>query len=137
MAKYNQKLTPELQEKFCLALENGASIRGACGHAGIAEQTYYNWIKKADEAKTKTKYVKFKECVDKAKDKALFNFEQVIVSASTEHWQAAAWMLERRHPDMYGKKDKIEADLNHKGLSGLADAIRVSEEKHRREDEAK
>ena len=135
MARYNQKLTPELQEKFCEAIENGDSILGACGYVGIAEATYYNWIHKAEEAKTKTKYVKFKECVDKAKAKALHNFEQVIVSASIEHWQAAAWMLERRHPNLYGKREKIEADVNHKGLTGLADAIAMSKEKHRREDE--
>ena len=131
------KLTPELQENFCKAIENGDSILGACGYVGITERTYYNWMDRAAEAKGRTKFVKFKECVDKAKAKALHNFEQVITRASTEHWQAAAWMLERRHPNMYGKKDKIEADVTHKGLSGLADAIRVSEEKHRREDEAK
>lgn len=129
------KLTPELQEQFCKAIENGDSILGACGYVGISEQTYYNWINRAEEAKTKTKFVKFKECVDKAKAKALHNFEQVITNASMEHWQAAAWMLERRHPNLYGKKEKIEADVNHKGLSGLADAIKSSKEKHRREDE--
>lgn len=134
MAK--SKLTPELQEKFCDAIENGDSILGACGYVGIDESTYYKWMKKAEEAKGRTKFVKFKECVDKAKAKALHNFEQVITRASTEHWQAAAWMLERRHPNMYGKKDKIEADVTHKGLSGLADAISASKEKHRREDEA-
>lgn len=133
MAK--SKLTPQLQAEFCKALENGASILGACGHVGITEKTYYNWIHRAEEAKTRTKYVKFKECVETAKEKALFNFEQVIVSASMEHWQAAAWMLERRYPNMYGKREKIEADVTHKGLSGLADAIKSSEEKHRREDE--
>ena len=129
------KLTPELQEQFCKAIENGDSILGACGYVGISEQTYYNWINRAEEAKSKTKFVKFKECVDKAKAKALHNFEQVITNASMEHWQAAAWMLERRHPNLYGKKEKIEADVNHKGLSGLADAIKSSKEKHRREDE--
>ena len=65
------KLTPELQEQFCKAIENGDSILGACGYVGISEQTYYNWINRAEEAKTKTKFVKFKECVDKAKAKAL------------------------------------------------------------------
>ena len=130
------KLTPELQDKFCNAIENGDSILGACGYVGITERTYYNWIDRAENAKGRTKFVKFKEAVDKAKAKALHNYEQVITKASMEHWQAAAWMLERRHPDMYGKKDKIEADVTHKGLSGLADAITMSEEKHRREDEA-
>lgn len=130
------KLTPELQDEFCNAIENGDSILGACGYVGITERTYYNWIDRAENAKGRTKFVKFKEAVDKAKAKALHNFEQVITKASMEHWQAAAWMLERRHSDMYGKKDKIEADVTHKGLSGLADAITMSEEKHRREDEA-
>ena len=129
------KLTPELQEQFCKAIENGDSILGACGYVGISEQTYYNWINRAEEAKSKTKFVKFKECVDKAKAKALHNFEQVITNASMEHWQAAAWMLERRHPNLYGKREKIEADVNHKGLTGLADAIKSSKDKHRREDE--
>ena len=134
MAK--SKLTPELQEKFCEAIENGDSILGACGYVGIDESTYYKWLKQADEAKRRNKYVKFKECVDRAKAKALHNFEQVITSASMEHWQAAAWMLERRHPNLYGKREKIEADVNHKGLNGLADSIAMSKEKHRREDEA-
>ena len=129
------KLTPELQEKFCKAIENGDSILGACGYVGITERTYYNWMDRAAEAKTKTKFVKFKECVDKAKAKALHNFEQVITNASMEHWQAAAWMLERRHPNLYGKRENIEADVNHKGLTGLADAIKSSKDKHRREDE--
>ena len=33
MAK--SKLTPQLQAEFCKALENGASILGACGHVAI------------------------------------------------------------------------------------------------------
>ena len=33
------------------------------------------------------------------------------------------------------KREKIEADVNHNGLTGLADAIAKSKEKHRREDE--
>lgn len=130
------KLTPELQKEFCNAIENGSSILGACGYVGISEKTYYNWIERAEEAKTRTKFVKFKEAVDKAKAKALHNFEQVITRASLEHWQAAAWMLERRHPNLYGKREKIEAEVEHKGLTGLADAIKMSEEKHRREDDA-
>ncbi|MBP3226512.1 MAG: hypothetical protein J6M08_06285 [Methanobrevibacter sp.] len=130
------KLTPELQNDFCEAIENGDSILGACGYVGISEQTYYNWINRAEEAKSRTKFVKFKEAVDKAKAKALHNFEQVITRASMEQWQAAAWMLERRHPNLYGKREKIEAEVEHKGLTGLADAIQLSKDKHRREDEA-
>ena len=49
------KLTPELQEKFCKAIENGDSILGACGYVGITERTYYNWMDRAAEAKTRTK----------------------------------------------------------------------------------
>jgi hypothetical protein len=27
----------------------------------------------------------------------------LIEERAKEHWQAAAWMLERRHPDLFGK----------------------------------
>jgi hypothetical protein len=35
-----------------------------------------------------------------------------IMSAATDpkHWTAAAWMLERRHPDLFALKRQMEAD---------------------------
>ena len=135
MALYNRKLTDEVQAIIVNALKNGLSNAAAASLARISEPTFYNWYNKGAEAKS-GKMKDFHDAVDNARDVAQANYENVIASAANDGtWQAAAWWLERRRPQQYGKKEKIEADVNHKGLSGLADAIAKSKEKHRREDE--
>ena len=105
------KLTRPLCNEFCKAIENGASILAACGHVNIVESTYYRWYNKGRDAKRNTKFKKFYEAVEIAKNKALYNFEGRIVNeADNGTWTAAAWWLERRYPEIYGKKVKQEID---------------------------
>lgn len=107
MALYNRKLTDEVQEIIVKSLENGLAIKAACGRARISEQTFYNWYNKGAEAKS-GKYKNFHDAVDNAKNTAQSNFENIIASAANKGtWQAAAWWLERRRPEMYNKPDKV------------------------------
>ena len=107
MALYNRKLTDKVQDTIVKALENGMAIKSACGQARIAEQTYYNWYNKGAEKKS-GKYRDFHDAVDNAKNVAQSNFENVITStANNGTWQAAAWWLERRRPEMYNKPEKV------------------------------
>lgn len=136
MALYNRKLTPEVQKIIVNALKNGLSNAAAASLACISEPTFYNWYNEGAKKKS-GKMKDFHDAVDNAKSVAQANYENVIATAANDGtWQAAAWWLERRRSHLYGKKEKIEADVNHKGLNGLADAIAMSKEKHRREDEA-
>lgn len=135
MALYNRKLTPEVQKIIVNALKNGLSNAAAASLACISEPTFYNWYNEGAKKKS-GKMKDFHDAVDNAKSVAQANYENVIATAANDGtWQAAAWWLERRRSHLYGKKEKIEADVNHKGLNGLADAIAMSKEKHRREDE--
>lgn len=107
MALYNRKLTDEVQDTIVKALENGMAIKSACGQARISEPTYYNWYNRGAEKKS-GKYRDFHDAVDNAKDVAQSNFENVIASAANNGtWQAAAWWLERRRPEMYNKPEKV------------------------------
>lgn len=107
MALYNRKLTDEVQETIVESLENGLSIAAACGRACIAKSTFYDWYNKGAEKKS-GKYRDFHDAVDNAKDVAQSNFEGVITSAAGKGtWQAAAWWLERRRPEMYNKPEKV------------------------------
>lgn len=36
------------------------------------------------------------------------SFETTVTTGREFHWQAAAWWLERRNPDRWGKKDRVE-----------------------------
>ena len=107
MALYNRKLTDEVQETIVESLENGLSIAAACGRAGIAKSTFYDWYNEGAEKKSGKKR-DFHDAVDNAKDVAQSNFENIIASAANKGtWQAAAWWLERRRPEMYNKPEKV------------------------------
>lgn len=120
--KNNEKLTPELQEKFCEAIEKGHSIDGACGYVGISEQTYYNWCNKGNKSKS-GKHYNFCCAVDKAKRKATFKVEQPIIDAIPTDEKTAKWWLTKRRPETYGDRTyteaKIEADVKTELLAKL------------------
>lgn len=46
----------------------------------------------------------FREAIKEAEAEAEISRLVKIESAADEHWQAAAWWLERRYPDRYGRK---------------------------------
>ena len=109
--KNNDKLTPELQEKFCEAIEKGHSIDGACGYVGISEQTYYNWCKKGQKSKS-GKHHDFCCAVDKAKRKATYFVESVIVDNIPDNSKDAKWWLTKRIPDLYADRTYNETKLD-------------------------
>jgi hypothetical protein len=51
----------------------------------------------------------FSDAVEKAEGEAESRFlTQVARAATTGTWQAAAWWLERRHPDEYGRRERMD-----------------------------
>ena len=89
------KYTPEVIEKLTQALAMGATYELACGYAGIAPSTFYDWIEKKPE---------FSETVKGAEGKAAVGWlAKIEKAANNGAWQAAAWKLERRYPEQYGR----------------------------------
>lgn len=111
MALYNRKFTPKVQEIIVNALKNGLSNAAAAGLACISEQTFYNWYNEGAKKKT-GKMKEFHDAVDNARDVAQANYENVIATAANDGtWQAAAWWLERRRHNIYGKKEHHQVDM--------------------------
>ena len=115
MAKrYNQKLTPELSERFCEAISKGYSIGAACAEVGIARKTYYNWYNRGKEAKS-GKYKQFYCDVDNAEDKATHRAEKPIIDAIPHDAREAKWWLIKRRQGLYGERSfnetKVEAEI--------------------------
>lgn len=113
------KLTPERQERIIGAIRGNAPNEIAAAFAGISEQTFYNWINRANEdekAGRATEFVEFLEAIEKAQ--AENEIENLLIIRSSAKgqptaegvpgtpgtWQAAAWLLERRHPERYGRR---------------------------------
>lgn len=110
-----EKLTPELQQKIVDAIRMGAYIETAAAYAGINKSTLYDWMKRGARAKS-GKYKEFSDAIEKALAESEMRDLAVIAKASQENWQAAAWRLERKFPDRWGRRKakseiaKIEAE---------------------------
>lgn len=122
------KITPKIQETIVENLKAGNYIETAAAHAGIEKKTLYNWMKRAareqqrvdDNPRAKIRkeeapFVEFLHAVEKAQAFAEVRDVRLIAKAAEDHWQAAAWRLERKFPDKWGRKDKVSADLQHSG----------------------
>lgn len=106
-SKFNEDTVTRLEQ----AISAGATYRLAAGFAGITYQTLRNWIKKGEEAKT-GRHKEFVERLRAAESRAAMGWLEMIDSAASQSWQAAAWKLERRYPGDYGRQ---QVDHHHTG----------------------
>ena len=114
------KLTPEVQTTIVNALAAGTYLETAAKAAGINQDTLHSWL--VNGARCKSGIQKeFSEAIKKALASAEIRFGATIALASQYQWQAAAWMLERRYPDRWGRIDRHEVT----GEGGGAIEIRV------------
>ncbi len=103
------KLTKETLEELLNYIRLGMPIESACGLAGIARSTYYNWKDKAtpdEDGKLppgSAEFVDFLDTLKKVEDEAKARLLERI-NAKTNPWQASAWILERRWPKEFGAK---------------------------------
>ncbi len=97
------KLTDQVQATIIAALEAGATYDLAAQCAGINPATFYRWKQRGEEGDSD--YVVFAESVELAGAVALVDALKTIKAASADpkYWQAAAWLLERRLHEDFGR----------------------------------
>jgi hypothetical protein len=100
-------------------------VETAAACAGIHKDTFYEWMKKG--ARGQQPYVAFAEAVNKAVAESESRDLATILKAAQSQWQAAAWRLERRFPEKYGRNDrvKVDAKIEHDGASLLTKLARL------------
>lgn len=109
MAGRRKEITPELVETLCSFIRLGLPIRRAAESAGMGESTYYSWMSKGE--KGEEPYVEFVETIRTAEAEAQkLLIQKVQDEGGPQNWQ---WILERRWPEEWGRKDKLETE--HKG----------------------
>jgi hypothetical protein len=97
-------LTPEVEAKILGAIRDGGmSFRTACAYAGISEDTLWR-RRKADP--------EFAARVEHAIEMFKAKMVTLIVAAAPKNWSAAAWMVERKHPEEFGRQ---RLDTEHSG----------------------
>lgn len=94
------KYTPETISRLKSAIKLGAPYTHACNYAGITFETLSQWLKKFPE---------LSEQLKEAEGEAVTGWlKKIEKSASDGNWQAAAWKLERRYPEEFGRREKVE-----------------------------
>jgi len=108
MAGRQSKLTQEVQDRIVAALRAGNYQETAARYAGISEDTFYEWLKRGKE-EPGSAYSEFSEAVEKAKADAEVRDVALIDKAAHDgSWQAAAWKLERKFPNKWGRVNRTE-----------------------------
>lgn len=118
-------LTQEVIDELCLIIRSGNYIETAAAMTGISKACLYKWFKKAKKKKTGI----YRELVDAVKkamaesevrdvlviDKEAHGRNAVydkngnkIQDAIVPNWKAAAWKLERKHPERWGRRDTVK-----------------------------
>ena len=102
---------PELAQGIIDLLEKGMPRVHACAQHRVAEKTFYNWMLKyrecLEKGDTESVYFQFGQAAKEAESKFIERNIAVIQIASIKSWQAAAWLLERRFGNEFGRKQKI------------------------------
>lgn len=104
MAGRKSKYTPETVKKLTDAIRMGSTYELACGYAGITTTTFYEWMNTKSD---------LPDIVKEAEGAAAVGWLAKIEKAANDGaWQAAAWKLERRYPQDYGR---TAIDIKHSG----------------------
>lgn len=104
------KLTQEVIDTICEHVGQGVPYDKACWLADVSERIVQMWKKQgeSDESDGKdTMHARFFRAVKKAEANNIIEMTQRI-RYGHENWTSAAWLLERRHKEHYGKEQAIE-----------------------------
>lgn len=112
------KLTPDVQDRIVEALKLGATFELAAQYGGISYHAFNMWrkrgaaeLERVANARTRSSiraserpFVEFFEVTKKAEAEAAVTWlDRIEQAAKGGVWQAAAWKLERRYPQQYGR----------------------------------
>lgn len=123
------KLNLKVQTKIVKLLAEGNYVETAAASAGVNKSTLYLWLKrgaresqrldKHPDAKpdaAEAAYLKFSNAIEKAEADAEATGVKLISAAADGQWQAMAWRLERKHPERWGRRDRMQHE--HTGQIG-------------------
>lgn len=112
------KLTGKKQKQLCDILAQGNTVTCAVAAVNLSTGTFYNWLRRGEKAADiiesgekiepgEERYLAFLHAIKSAEIEAEQRCIITIMAASREHWQAAAWWLERRRPESYARRDRL------------------------------
>lgn len=103
------KISKEIIALISKTLEEGNYREVACRIAGIDRKTLGNWMKRGEHEKGGL-YLELYEAVSLAEGTFEISALRLIQKAALTSWYAAAWLLERRWPERWGRREVPHED---------------------------
>jgi hypothetical protein len=101
------RLTPAVSKALCDAMREGYTLPNAAAVVGVSAATVREWIRRgegADDRPTTEPYATFATAMARARAECEMEMVASIQSAAEAgQWRAAAWFLERTHPERWGR----------------------------------
>lgn len=117
------KLNKELIAKAYELVAEGNYIKDIPPILGIDDSTWFRWLNEGEKAKSGLKR-EFYETVKKAEKDAVARNVALIQRAAQEgNWQAAAWWLERKYFEDWGRKDKVDLSADKDGFKVVVEYV--------------
>ena len=117
------KLTEELIQEAHDLVAEGNYIKDVYPIFGIGEVTWYRWLREGEAAKSGLKR-QFWQAIKKAEKEAIIKNVGIIQKAAEEgNWQAAAWWLERKYFQDWGRKDKVDLASDKDGFKIIIEYV--------------
>jgi len=109
-------------ERLLQGLRVGMTRRAACAGAGFSRTTLYRMLDNDPDGALVT-------AIEKAEAEAEATYTLIIAKATInpKNWTAAAWWLERRRPQEFAKRERVEmtgkdgGPIDHRDVTTLPD----------------
>lgn len=102
------KLTQELAREAIRLVQNGASNSDVISYLGVAESTFYAWLRDPQN----DAQVELAQGLKKAEtERKLWHLQRIHRAAEEGDWKASAWYLERRYPNEYARTQRITGEV--------------------------
>lgn len=107
-------LNPTRQAALLKAIELGMPLKQAAAMADMSYDTLNHWQKRGENESAPPEYRQFCQLLRRSQAVAMQVHLSSICDASKRDWRAAAWILERRHPEDFARQQQLE----HSGPNG-------------------
>jgi hypothetical protein len=94
-------LTPEVQKRILSGLRCGLSRAASASRAGIGARTFREWMARTDDVEP---YASLRAEVEAAEGSCEARLAAVVFKAALEDPNQARWLLERRFPASWGRR---------------------------------
>jgi hypothetical protein len=102
------KLDQQTADRLLAVLRAGGYDETACAAAQVSRQQFYEWLRRGRAGEAL--FAAFLADVERARAEGESRNVLLIAQQAQHTWQAAAWLLERRHPERWARVSQRSPD---------------------------